>query len=825
MHPLLPPALPFIVLMLALLCRQGALRGAALGCATAILVIALHNDYALHWAHIAQIDAPSVAIVTLSAALVIIPGQIFNAALRDSGAVGQIGARIAGMQLTRTKIAAIIALGIAPTIESMTGFGVSLFFSVPVFLRLFAPRRALLLALLSMNIMPWGTLGFATILGAQIAAQPMQPMAQLTAAISAAVFPLIGVLVFIVCRMRDDGDNADNDNNRNPIKTFREFLYPLSLGILLSATLIFYNTITTAEIAGVCAGITVTAIALLIESNAFTNTFATTFIAIFTRPLRLLSQIRRNETVPKEHPSFRRARRKTTRKVGRRIVFEVADTPKSKRTIRAHLIAVIRTTANKAAHTFTRTSARTFMRAFTRAPASIRATANKAAHTFARTSARTFMRTFTRATASTVANKVARTFTRATAFTRTAANKTVHTFMRAIANKTARTFTRTLAFTRATTNKVAHTFTRTSARTFVRAFTRAPAFIRANTSTVANKIARAFTRTPAFTRTAANKAAHTAAQPPANTPAQTQRPTNPPRIFTRASARTFVRAFTRATAGTVANTVARTFTRTPAFTHTATNKAAHTTARPLADTLAQTQRRANPMRLAPFIPYLALLAAVAATRLPPIYQTLQNLITIERAGLQWFVLTSPGICILLALLIAAAHKKHRLQPRAISEGIRRALYPLGGIFLFGIFAQLHKTSGIFADFTARLIQLDSAQTAQIIFIAPLLAMLSGWLTGSNVGGNVLLMTLQTETGAHFGNPQLFAALQNSGAGHSVFISLPIILLTLSIASAHNPKLDTPQQRRHQQTYLVRRTLYCAPLIYLAITAAFYFQMR
>ena len=776
MHPLLPPALPFIVLMLALLCRQGALRGAALGCATAILVIALHNDYALHWAHIAQIDAPSVAIVTLSAALVIIPGQIFNAALRDSGAVGQIGARIAGMQLTRTKIAAIIALGIAPAIESMTGFGVSLFFSVPVFLRLFTPRRALLLALLSMNIMPWGTLGFATILGAQIAAQPMQPMAQLTAAISAAVFPLVGVLVFIVCRMRDDGDNADNNNHRNPIKTFREFLYPLSLGILLSATLIFYNTITTAEIAGVCAGITVTAIALLAESNAFTSTFATTFIAIFTRPLRLLSQIRRNETVPVEHPSFRRARRKTARKVGRRIVFEVADTPKpNNRTIRAHLIAVIRTTATKTARTFTRTSARTFIRAFTRAPASIRATANTVANTVAQTFTRT--PAFTR----NAANKIARAFTRAPAFTRNAANKI------------ARTFTRTPAFTRNAANKIARTFIR------------APAFTR----NAANKIARV-TRTPAFTRNAANKAAHT---------------------FTRTSARTFVRTFTRATASiratanTVANKVARAFTRAPAFTRTAANKAAHTTARPLADTPAQTQRPAPSPRLAPFIPYLALLIAVAATRLPPIYQPLQNLITIERAGLQWFVLTSPGICILLALLIAAAHKKHRLQPRAISEGIRRALYPLGGIFLFGIFAQLHKTSGIFADFTARLIQLDSAQTAQIIFIAPLLAMLSGWLTGSNVGGNVLLMTLQTETGAHFGNPQLFAALQNSGAGHSVFISLPIILLTLSIASAHNTKLDTPQQRRHQQTYLVRRTLYCAPLIYLAITAAFYFQMR
>lgn len=61
-------------------------------------------------------------------------------------------------------------------------------------------------------------------------------------------------------------------------------------------------------------------------------------------------------------------------------------------------------------------------------------------------------------------------------------------------------------------------------------------------------------------------------------------------------------------------------------------------------------------------------------------------------------------------------------------------------------------------------------------------MMSGFLTGSNLGANALMMPLQIMLSS---GPQdagiLFAAMQNSGAGHSVFTSLSNILLILMIA--------------------------------------------
>ncbi|MGG7569491.1 hypothetical protein [Streptomyces sirii] len=61
-------------------------------------------------------------------------------------------------------------------------------------------------------------------------------------------------------------------------------------------------------------------------------------------------------------------------------------------------------------------------------------------------------------------------------------------------------------------------------------------------------------------------------------------------------------------------------------------------------------------------------------------------------------------------------------------------------------------------------------------------MLSGFITGSNVGGNALMMPLQERLAPHgAGLDVWFAALQNSAAGHAVFTSLPMIMLILVVA--------------------------------------------
>jgi len=477
----LAPAAALVALLAALLCRCGAVGGSLIGIAAVLAVIYFDPRYALDARAFAEEDLRVVFILTLSAALVIIPGQIFNALLQSANIISGIGARVREFAVPRVKMAAVIVLGLAPALESLTGFGVSLFFTVPLLMQLFPLRRALLLSLLGMNIMPWGTLALATLIGAQIAGLQFAQLSMMTAVTSFAVFPLIGVLLCVICR---------NDREAR-----FDLLYPPLAGLILACALVF-ATRHAAELAGVFAGLS--AALLLLGASA------------------------------------RRAW--------------------------------------------------------------------------------------------------------------------------------------------------------------------------------------------------------------------------PPRA-----------------------------------------------ALPLLRLLA---------------PYLLLIALTGLSRIPALHGALQNALRLEGGGVELFVFTSPGVFILLSALAVCAFSKTPRAHRGIFQlGLKRSLYPLGGIMLFVLFAQLHRAGGLFADIAARVVHLQPSEAA---FIAPLLGMLSGYATGSNVGGNALFMSLQSESGAHFAQQLAFAAMQNSAAGHAVFLSLPVILLALSIAGA---------DARAQQTWLMRRALLCAPPVYASLALPFYFLTR
>ena len=218
-----------------------------------------------------------------------------------------------------------------------------------------------------------------------------------------------------------------------------------------------------------------------------------------------------------------------------------------------------------------------------------------------------------------------------------------------------------------------------------------------------------------------------------------------------------------------------------------------------------------------FAPYLLLIALIGFSRISVVYEALQNLFRLENGNVKLFVFTSPGVFIFLTVIfIFAFSEKYRRHSHAFYHGIKRSVYPVAGIMMFVVFAQLHRTSGIFKDIASRIINL---QLSEITFISPLLGMLSGYTTGSNVGGNALFMSLQSESGIYFDRQLVFAALQNSSAGHSVFMSLPIILLTLSIARSDDTAIDNTHQ-----TWLIRRSLLYAPLIYAALVIPFYLLM-
>lgn len=498
------PAIPLIALMASLLLKRGAIVSAIIGSLAVLAIIFYDNRYALNLHSIIAQDLPIVLILTCSVALVIIPGQILNVLLQSSGSIKEIGERIATIPLSPIKMASVIILGVAPMLESLTGFGVSLFFTVPVLVQLFSLRKALILSLLSMNIMPWGTLALATLIGAQISEVSFEELAVMTSMTSIMVFPVIGFLIFIICR---EGDAKSYSATH--VATHSDWLYPLLTAIFLSGCLVFYNTWATAELAGVYAGFTTTSAVLL---------------------------------------------------------FELLRNGKS-------LLA--------------------------------------------------------------------------------------------------------------------------------------------------------------------------------------------------------------------------------GFIH------------------------ARPTLLNLFAPYLLLIALIGLSRITIVYEGLQELFSLQNGTVKLFVFTSPGIFIFITIMfIYTFSKKYRRHSQAFYQGVMRAVYPVSGIMMFIVFAQLHRASGIFQDIAARMVHL---QLSEITFISPLLGMLSGYTTGSNVGGNALFMTLQSETGNYFAQQLVFAALQNSSAGHTVFMSLPIILLTLSIASTDDHG-DNHGNAYSHQTWLVRRALLCAPFIYAALVIPFYWLL-
>jgi len=85
--------------------------------------------------------------------------------------------------------------------------------------------------------------------------------------------------------------------------------------------------------------------------------------------------------------------------------------------------------------------------------------------------------------------------------------------------------------------------------------------------------------------------------------------------------------------------------------------------------------------------------------------------------------------------------------------------------------------------------------------------LSGYVTGSNVGANALLMP--TATLLDGAESIAYAAVQNSAAGHAVLASIPIVILLLSIAG---------DQTKSEEAWLLRRGALIAVINTISIGA-------
>jgi len=223
--------------------RKSAATSALIGILVAAIVIVFSSNFAINTVSM-QTAGMTALILTLSAALVIIPGLYLNAVLQAQGVIDHLAVRVASLSIAREDKALLLLLGVLPAIEALTGFGVSLFLGVPIFFRLFAPPHAYRLSLLGMNIMPWGTLSLATIVGASLSGNSIPALGTMTALTSTLVFPSIGLMALIII-----GQKAMLKQH-GPIA--------IMLGITLSLSLYCFNRIGVTETAGIMAGITTT---------------------------------------------------------------------------------------------------------------------------------------------------------------------------------------------------------------------------------------------------------------------------------------------------------------------------------------------------------------------------------------------------------------------------------------------------------------------------------------------------------------------------------------------------------------------------------------
>lgn len=187
----LTPIILTLVFILAL--KRSALVSCLGGIIAALILAKLPVGFQLTGGGL-LLALESSAYLALSVALVVLPGLFLTDVLKGQGIIDGIASGISAIPLDPAAKMLILLLGVMPAVESLTGFGVSLFLSVPVLLRLFEPTLARRLALLGMNIMPWGTLALATIVGASLVNERVADLGMVSALTSAPVFPLVGLV-------------------------------------------------------------------------------------------------------------------------------------------------------------------------------------------------------------------------------------------------------------------------------------------------------------------------------------------------------------------------------------------------------------------------------------------------------------------------------------------------------------------------------------------------------------------------------------------------------------------------------------------------------
>ena len=236
--------------------RVSALGAAALAAVAALLLWASGVFTPMLVDSLAAALADSV-VLGLLVGVVVFGGILFLQVSSASGGLAGFSRIVRDLDLSDARALVLIVTGIGITLESLTGYGVSMLLTVPLLLERVDRGRAILLALIGMSLMSWGALSVATILGAKLAGMPLAALGEAIVLTSGPVAVLLPLACVLAAGHRRGG----------------EIGFALLAGLVLLAGIIATTRWVGVELAGVGGGLAVMMLTMSLAAKAGVRPF------------------------------------------------------------------------------------------------------------------------------------------------------------------------------------------------------------------------------------------------------------------------------------------------------------------------------------------------------------------------------------------------------------------------------------------------------------------------------------------------------------------------------------------------------------------------
>lgn len=199
------------------------------------------------------------SLTTLIVAYILFFGILLYQIMDKAGSINRISSFFMEYIEDRVYQILILALGLSSLIEAVSGFGLAIIVIAPILMALgFTPFQSSLISLISLCIIPWGTLAMGTIIGSTLGNIPLDKLGMGSALMCIPIYIYFAILVTCI------------GVGKQVLK--QRFIEVVFIGFLLGASVWICNRFISVELAGLFGSLTVISYILLIMKIKNRNT-------------------------------------------------------------------------------------------------------------------------------------------------------------------------------------------------------------------------------------------------------------------------------------------------------------------------------------------------------------------------------------------------------------------------------------------------------------------------------------------------------------------------------------------------------------------------